>query len=215
MIQNIISDPIQTIFAIIALIMAISIHEYAHAWTAYYLGDPTPKIQGRITINTIKHRDPFGTIFLLLAGFGWGKPVMTHPNNYKNPSRDYVITSFAGPFANLIMAAITSLPTTIALALGYNIEKIAALQFTETVYYLNLLLFTFNLLPIYPLDGSKLIMYFIKKPSTMKLFITSGPIILLIILLLHRQIPILSWIFITVNMIFAYILRGLPLTLLT
>ncbi len=215
MIDNLLKNPVESIFTFIALIIAISIHEYAHAWTADYLGDPTPKNQGRVTINPLKHLDPLGTIFLLFAGFGWGKPVMTNPNNYRHPARDYAITSFAGPIANLMLAAITSIPYTITIALGYDPNKFAALQFTETVYYLNLLLCAFNLLPIYPLDGSKLIMAFIKKPSTIQKFMMAGPIILIILLLTNKYLPILSWLFIIIDGLFTYIFRGLPLSLLT
>lgn len=215
MLSQIFANPIQTIFALIALILAISIHEYAHAWTAYYLGDPTPNNQGRVTLNPLKHLDPLGTIFLLIAGFGWGKPVMTNPQYYKNPARDYAITSFAGPIANIIVAALASLPYTIATALGYNTNNLAGLEFTETVYYINLLLFTFNLLPIYPLDGSKLVMAFIKNPITLKNYINAGPVVLIVLLLINGWVPILSWIFIAINIVFAYLFRGLPLNLLT
>lgn len=215
MLLNITQNPLETILFIIALVVAITVHEFSHAWTAYFLGDPTPKQQGRVSLNPLKHLDLTGTIFLLFAGFGWGKPVMTNPAYYQKPARDYAITSLAGPAANLLLAIISSLPGTIAIIIGYKIDNIAFIQFTEILLNANLLLFIFNLLPIYPLDGSKLVMAYIKNPQTMKNYMQWGPRILIIILLIHIWFPILWWLFIIAFSVFQYLIRGIPISIFT
>lgn len=215
MLTNLISNPTETIFLIIALVGGISLHEYAHAWAATRLGDPTPGQQGRLTINPLKHLDPYGTIFLLIAGFGWGKPVITNPAYYKKPKIDYAITSVAGPIANLILALIFSLPGTIIAILGYEYQDITIIRFTEIAYNINILLFIFNLLPIYPLDGSKIIMVFIKNQSTLLRYIAIGPKLLFLFLIINIWYPIFTWFFIFSSSIINIIFRGIPVFLFT
>jgi Zn-dependent protease len=215
MLTNLFSNPSETIFFLIALLIAITIHEFAHAWAATYLGDPTPGQQGRLSLNPLRHLDPLGTIFLFLAGFGWGKPVITDPRYYKRPQRDYALTSLAGPAANLLLAIIFSLPATIATILGHSIDQIPVLKFTEIVYDANFFLFVFNLLPIYPLDGSKLVMAFIKNQRTMYNFISLGPKILFLLLIINLWIPIFSWYFIISSTVVNLIIRGIPVSLFT
>lgn len=95
---------------VIVLLIAFTVHELAHAVTADYLGDPTPRRMGRITLNPLKHLDPFGTIMLIIAGFGWAKPVMTNPMNMRgNPHTSMAIVAFAGPLSNLVMAGIAAI----------------------------------------------------------------------------------------------------------
>src|SRR5262245_58748568 len=91
------------------LILVIAIHEFAHAFVAYKLGDPTAKSLGRLTLNPLAHLDPFGTLLLAFFGFGWGKPVPYNPNYFANPRRDASLVSFAGPLSNLIFAVFFSL----------------------------------------------------------------------------------------------------------
>ncbi len=102
---------IYTIIArVIVLLVAFTIHELAHALTADYLGDPTPRRMGRITLNPLKHLDPFGTIMLIIAGFGWAKPVMVNPMNMRgNPRTSMAIVAIAGPLSNLVMAAMAAI----------------------------------------------------------------------------------------------------------
>lgn len=215
MLTDIFNNPIDSLFYICILVIAISVHEFAHAWTAYYLGDPTPMQQGRVSINPLKHLDPIGCIFFLLAGFGWGKPVITNPNYYARPKIDYAITSLAGPFANLLLAIACSLPRTILIITGQDTSQYNFLQITELAYQVNLLLLVFNLLPIFPLDGSKLIMLFIKKQTTLQKFIDFGPKLLFLILLINYWIPIFSWLIYALAAIFAFFIRGLPTIFLT
>ncbi len=136
------------------ILLAISIHEFSHGYVAVKLGDDTPKIQGRMTLNPIKHIDPLGFICLLLVGFGWAKPVMIDSRNFKNPRRDDLLVSIAGPISNFIMAIIF----VIIMKLVYMFLPVTDL--TQVVWSvlagtvsINLVLMVFNLLPIPPLDG--------------------------------------------------------------
>ena len=142
-------DPILYLSRIIILILAISVHEFAHALAADWLGDPTPRSQGRLTLDPRKHLDAFGSIMFLIAGFGWGKPVYTDPRNFKgDPRTGMAVVAAAGPASNLLLAYIGSI-----------LYRLGLVQ-TEISYYflflfvsLNILLMLFNLLPISPLDG--------------------------------------------------------------
>ncbi len=136
------------ILSFICLVVALTIHEFFHAFTADRLGDPTPRSQGRVSLNPLAHLDPLGTVLMLLAGFGWGKPVEIDPYNFKSPRRDEFLVALAGPASNLLLALITSL----FLHLTNYYPQIAV-----TFIIINCLLAVFNLLPLYPLDGSKLL----------------------------------------------------------
>lgn len=148
MLSLLFSNPLA--FAILAVILtiAITIHEFAHAWTADHLGDPTPRLQDRVTLNPLAHLDPLGTFMLVVTGFGWGKPVQFDPYNLQDVRRDTLLVALAGPASNIIMALILALLTPIlpwsSLITNYAI-------------HINLILATFNLLPIHPLDGGKIL----------------------------------------------------------
>jgi len=130
-----------------ALLVAITIHEFAHAAMADRLGDPTPRLMGRLTLNPLAHLDPIGTLMLLIFHFGWGKPVPIDPFNLRNPRRDLALISLAGPASNLILAVLLSI----------LIRLIGPIGLIRPVISLNIILAIFNLLPIYPLDGFKII----------------------------------------------------------
>lgn len=143
-------NPLEFIFGIVALILAIDIHEFSHAWTAEHLGDPTPRLQGRLTLNPLAHLDPIGTIMLVLVHFGWGKPVQFDPYNLRNPRRDGGLISIAGPISNVILATVCS------LILRLPVPAIAAAFIMELLVF-NIILAVFNLVPIHPLDGFKIV----------------------------------------------------------
>ena len=109
MLELLATNPILFLVWVAALLTAITIHEFAHAYSADRLGDPTPRSQGRLTLNPLAHLDPLGTLMLILVRFGWGKPVQFDPYNLANPKRDAAIISFAGPLSNLILATILSI----------------------------------------------------------------------------------------------------------
>jgi len=156
------------IFAIPALLIAITFHEFAHAYSAYKLGDNTPKHQGRITLNPIKHLDPIGTVLILAAGFGWGRPVEINPSNFDKKwsmSKGEAIVSVAGPLANFILAFLFI----IAWYLMRHFGVFADLgdwgnpvrRIVEACILINIGLGIFNLIPLPPLDGSKILMHFL------------------------------------------------------
>lgn len=153
-------------YLIVALVVAISIHEAAHAFAAYKLGDSTAKLQGRLTLNPLAHLDIAGTIMLFIAGFGWGKPVPVNPYNFKNPVKDQALVSFAGPLSNFIAALVFSVP------LNYLGESMPSWLFVglATIVDLNIILGIFNLLPFPPLDGSKIFAIFVPKKYQAKYF---------------------------------------------
>lgn len=157
MIDILFSNPLA--FAIIfpALVIAITIHEFAHAWTADRLGDPTPRAQGRVTLNPLAHLDPIGTIAILLTRFGWGRPVEFDPYNLKNQTRDTALIALAGPTSNLILAVLC------AIILQVLNEPLLLTIALIQLIYLNLALAIFNLVPIRPLDGEKILYAFLPK----------------------------------------------------
>ena len=148
---------------IIAFTVTITIHEFAHAWVADKLGDPTPRLTKRLTLNPIAHYDPVGTTLLLVLTFlralgapvipfGWAKPVLFDPYNLKNPRRDSALISLAGPAANLALA------TLLAILLKISASPFSIVQYILTpLITLNVILAIFNLVPIHPLDGGKIL----------------------------------------------------------
>lgn len=147
----------------ITLLIAFTLHEVSHALTADYLGDSTPRRMGRITLNPLAHLDPIGSLMLLVVGFGWAKPVMTNPYNFRNgPRLGTAIVAAAGPFANLVLAILAAIPFRAGLLdFGFD-ESIAGILPTPTYFMLifivtNVYLMLFNLLPIGPLDGMKVL----------------------------------------------------------
>ena len=143
------------------IIIGITFHEAAHGYVSHWLGDPTPKNQGRLSLNPLAHIDPMGFIALLLVGFGWGKPVMIDPRYYKNPKRDELLVSLAGVTTNLIIAIIFAviqillIKTGIAYSLGSTWNMLNLM--IQYIVFVNLVLLCFNLLPIPPLDGFSVI----------------------------------------------------------
>lgn len=154
-------DPIVIALRIPALLIAITFHEYAHARMAYYFGDTTAKNQGRMNLNPINHLDPIGTIMILLVGFGWAKPVPINPYRFSQYRSGLRWVSFAGPLSNLILAFISLLCYYLLLTYGLITYGNLFSLFLEVLVTLNIMLAIFNLLPIPPLDGSKILMSFL------------------------------------------------------
>jgi len=154
------------LFYVIVLIMSIVVHEVAHGYSAYMLGDDTARLQGRLTLNPIKHLDIFGSVILPLllilmkTGFviGWAKPVPYNPNNLRNGKRGDFIVAFAGIAANLLIAIIFGLLIRFTLPLGL---PASFYEISVIIVQLNLILALFNLIPIPPLDGSKILFSFL------------------------------------------------------
>ncbi len=155
-------DPIFYFFEIVVLIFSIVIHEFSHGWVANYLGDPTAKYQGRLTLNPLPHIDPLGSILvpflMFLSGtgiiFGWAKPVPYNPYNLKDQKYGPAMVATAGPLSNLVVAAFFGIIIRILIAQGITSGIILFLGF---IVLINIVLGVFNLVPIPPLDGSKLL----------------------------------------------------------
>jgi len=156
--QLLAGNPIAALLFVVGLVSAITIHEFAHALVAYRLGDPTAKLAGRLTLNPASHLDPLGTLALLLVGIGWGKPTPFDPYNLRNVKRDSALISVAGAASNFLLAAFLCLPYLIA----YFTANLSS-QFNQFYYFIspiievNLILGIFNLIPIHPLDGFKVL----------------------------------------------------------
>jgi Zn-dependent protease len=153
------NNPIVFLVIAMGIVIALTIHEFAHAWVADYLGDPTPRLQNRITLNPSSHLDPIGTIAIFIAGFGWGKPVAFDPYNLKEPTRDTALIAFAGPLSNLVLAIALALVARSGLLPEFIISA------TSIIIQINVMLAFFNLIPIYPLDGSKILSALLPKTT--------------------------------------------------
>ncbi|OHB99160.1 MAG: hypothetical protein A3G70_08515 [Planctomycetes bacterium RIFCSPLOWO2_12_FULL_39_13] len=202
------------VFAI-AILYAITIHEFFHAWTANRLGDPTAKEQGRLTLNPLAHLDPLGVICFIFAHFGWGKPVPVNPNYFKHPRRDDVLVSAAGPASNFISAFIFGLIFQLLYKfLGAASDSLLDLyNMLFRVIEINLLLAIFNLIPLYPLDGSHILKGFLPYQMLYKYenICRYSPFILLGLIFLGNfaNIPILSYVILPPMLYFRNIFCGI------
>ncbi len=143
------------------ILLALTFHEYAHAYMAYRYGDDTARQSGRLTLNPLRHLDPLGTIMIFIVHFGWAKPVPVNPSRLKNPKKDMLWISAAGPLANMVLALASGLLIRVLLTIGVTPDRHTAigLLFFMVIMSLqiNLALAIFNILPIAPLDGSKIL----------------------------------------------------------
>ena len=152
------TNPVIALAFIIGLVSAITIHEASHAFVAYRLGDPTAKLAGRLTLNPASHLDPIGTLALLLVGFGWGKPTPFDPFNLRNIKRDSALISVAGAVSNFLLAILLSIPYLVAYFTNtLSLTLVSAYQLISIIIWINVILGVFNLIPIHPLDGFKVL----------------------------------------------------------
>ena len=162
----------------IGLLVAVAVHEYAHARAAYALGDSTAADAGRMTLNPFKHLSLWGSLFLLLAGFGWSQPVPIDPRNFRVPRRDVLLTAFAGPLANVVTAAV------FGFAFQFLPEGTRLPTLVAVIVFVNLLLAFFNLVPIPPLDGASVLPYVLTNQPLLLLQLQRNGFFLLVALLL-------------------------------
>ena len=158
---------ISFLYTLPALLFCLSVHEFAHAYTAYKLGDRTQKAMGRLTLNPFSHIDIAGFICIALFGFGWGKPVMIDDRNFKNKAAGNALTAFAGPCSNIIMAILFTIILKILLITGVILPTINSVvgsiilnMFILTIQF-NVVFAIFNLIPIPPFDGSRILYFFL------------------------------------------------------
>ena len=160
----------ELLMSLISVLIALTVHEYCHGYAAYKLGDDTAKNLGRLTLNPLKHLDPYGTISLLLFRMGWAKPVPVNARNFKDPKKGFAITALAGPLSNLTLAFISTFLWLLVRAIAVNSTitdefnyylALNTLDFIAIFFSVNIGLGLFNLLPIPPFDGSRLLYAFL------------------------------------------------------
>jgi Zn-dependent protease len=161
-------DIMTLIAGVPGLIIAMVIHEYAHAMVADAMGDDTPRLSGRLTLNPVAHIDPIGLLMLFIAQFGWAKPVMVNPNNFRDWKKGELCVALAGPLSNLIVAFIALLFMVVFVKLGFAMSYGLHLVFYLIVLY-NINFAIFNMLPLPPLDGSRVLMVFLPTEWAYKL----------------------------------------------
>lgn len=179
------SEPLLFVALLLGIILALTVHEFSHAAMANVLGDPTAERAGRLTLNPMRHLDPLGFFMLLVAGFGYARPVPYNPLYLRNQRIGPVLIGLAGPLSNLVFAVVCALTLRmVGPALG---DANLLVQFLFLVAFINVNLAIFNLIPIPPLDGSKLLSVFLHGPQWDRLRImleTQGPFILIMLILI-------------------------------
>ena len=190
-----IHNPLQLLYILPAIIIGMTVHEWAHAYAAYKLGDPTAKNLGRMTLNPLAHFDVFGFLCLLLVGFGWAKPVPVNSRNFKNFRRDDIIVSLAGITMNLLIAFVFSFVYILGYVKWGLATNEAFLSIFGSIITINLALAMFNLIPIYPLDGSHVLeSLLVRKIPRFFMFMRQyGQIILILLLLTGAATSVLSF----------------------
>lgn len=178
------------IFLVVALLAAITFHEFAHAWMANRLGDSTAKHLGRLTLNPLVHLDVIGTIMIFLVGFGWGKPVPYNPARLVRGRFGEVLVAIAGPLSNVLLALLFALPGRIYLIQHQALPEGQLYIFLAVMVTLNIFLAAFNLIPIPPLDGSKILYLILDsfhvRQETILRIEQMGPIALLLLIFADR-----------------------------
>ncbi len=162
LINNPVEFFITILMLIIPLLISISVHEWAHGYVAYKFGDMTPMIQGRLTLNPFAHLDPFGTLMLFVVGIGWAKPIMINPLNIPDKTK-LMLVSLAGPMSNFFLAIIFAFILVLLQLVTPNELLTTLIKSIDIVVKINLILAIFNLIPIPPLDGSKVLAWMLPK----------------------------------------------------
>lgn len=188
MIYQLLANPLFFVVWAVAIIVALTVHEFSHAFMANKLGDPTAERSGRLTLNPLAHIDPLGFLMLIVAGFGWGRPVPFNPHNLRAPRWGPTIVAFAGPFSNLVQFFVCGAVLRYLVGAGFESGNLLVV-FLGLLMVINGVLFVFNLIPIPPLDGSKLLFSILSAPKYDRarfLLETRGPFILLTFIILDN-----------------------------
>lgn len=197
--QSLMNSIIHYVFLVPVILISLTIHEYAHALMADFLGDPTPRRMGRLSLNPLRHLEPVGTLLLFFAGFGWARPVIVDPANFRIPNRAMLSVAVAGPISNVLLAIIGAAGMKMFAASLNTLEPspmVVLIVFTmlKTLIIINLSLALFNMLPVPPLDGSRVLSYFLpgKYRLQYRRFEEMAPLILLLLFALGGLGMILS-----------------------
>jgi len=179
-------NPRTLLLRIIAILIAVTFHEFAHAWMADRLGDPTPRLRGRLSLNPIVHLDLLGSLLLLVAGFGWAKPVEVNPRNFTNWRKGMMLVAVAGPLANVTLAFLIGLLFQLHLVDGATLLGQVAL----VAVYFNVVLAVFNLIPVPPLDGSRILSGLLPPAQALAYdrLAPYGPFVLLVLIMLPGSV---------------------------
>ncbi len=206
MLFYLLQNPVLILPVLAAIIIAFTVHEFSHALAAEWLGDSTPKSLGRLTLNPMSHIHGLGFMLLLVAGFGWGKPVPFNERNLKNPKWGAAVIGLAGPFSNLVMMLLGIGVLALMTSQGILPPNSLLTIFLTFLIQFNLVLMLFNLLPIPPLDGSKLLLALIpnKYEQFRQNLMINGPTILLMLVLADFVLPISIF-----GTLFSFFLRGI------
>ena len=195
--DNILQTLTEFLITIPIVLISLTVHEVSHGYAAYKLGDDTAKERGRLSLNPLRHLDPLGAICMILFRYGWAKPVPINCARFKNPKRDMAISALAGPVSNFMMAFFARF---IALTLYHNFPNVdgflfnlllVTLTFVQTFYVLNISLCIFNLIPIPPLDGSRVLLLFL--PEKYYFGIMRYERIIMLVLLIALSFNFLDW----------------------
>jgi Zn-dependent protease len=190
MIDRLLDDPIRALQSLVlmapALLVAVTVHEVAHGWVADRLGDPTPRLAGRLTLNPLPHIDPLGALAFVLAGFGWARPVPVNAGNLRHPRRDMALVAAAGPVSNFVLAFLGLLALLLVggpASSGFVTKPAAGVLFY--VFQFNLGLAIFNLIPLPPLDGGHFLPYILPRSARLlhRQLHQYGPIILILLVI--------------------------------
>ena len=176
-----------------AAVIGLTVHEFSHAYAAYKLGDSTAKDEGRLTLNPLKHIDWLGFFLIIIAGFGWAKPVSFNPNNLKNKHRDEIIISIAGPISNFLLAILFFIIARVLYSTSYfQTSGLEIINLIMTWGIINFSLFVFNLIPIPPLDGSHIYLTYLKEinPKLMTNMYKWGTLGLILIIVAENKLGI-------------------------
>lgn len=184
-------DIMSILYSIPAVIIGLTVHEYCHAFASWKLGDDTARLQGRLTFNPLRHIDPLGMVFIIVAGFGWAKPVQFNPANLKHYRRDKALIAAAGPASNLALGLLTLAFIKLAFPFMLGLPETVYDVTINVLFYfgiINLGLFIFNILPIPPLDGSHIFFSGLNIPMEIEAKIMKyGMYVLFAILMIERR----------------------------